>query len=96
MNEYIISLLYKSLIRPHLEYGAVIWNTKWQEEIDRIEKVQNRVTKISSLNGYNHDERNVKLKLPSLENLLKILYVLLSIIVYTLTKFVYMIIIISH
>jgi ribonuclease P/MRP protein subunit RPP40 len=30
MNEYIICLLYKSLIRPHLEYGAVIWNTKWK------------------------------------------------------------------
>ena len=26
IDEYTISLLYNSLIRPHLEYGAVIWN----------------------------------------------------------------------
>ena len=26
IDEYIIGLLYKSLIRPNLEYGAVIWN----------------------------------------------------------------------
>ena len=62
INEYITCLLYKSLIRPHLEYGAIIWNTKWQGEIDKLEKVQNRATKISSLNGYSHEERNVKLK----------------------------------
>ena len=68
IDEYIIGLLYKSLIRPHLEYGAVIWNPHWQNEIDRLEKVQNRATKIFSLKGQNKDERNTALRLATLEN----------------------------
>jgi hypothetical protein len=56
------------LVRPHLEYGAVIWNPQRQGEIDRIEKVQNRSTKIPSLYGFSHEERNLKLNLPTLEN----------------------------
>ena len=38
IDKNMIGLLYKSLVRPHLEYGAVIWNPHWQGEIDRIEK----------------------------------------------------------
>jgi hypothetical protein len=68
IDEYIIGLLYKSLIRPHLEYGAVIWNPHWQNEIDRLEKVQNRAPKIFSLKGYSKDERNTALRLLNLEN----------------------------
>jgi hypothetical protein len=68
LDKDIISLLYKSLVRPHLEYGAVIWNPQRQGEIDRIEKVQNRYSKITSLNGLSHEERNVKLNLTTLEN----------------------------
>ena len=33
-----------------------------------LENVQYRVTKISSLNGINREERNLSLKLPTLEN----------------------------
>ena len=68
LDKNIIRLLYKSLVRPHLEYGAVIWNPQRQGEIDRIEKVQNRSTKIPSLYGFSHEERNLKLNLPTLEN----------------------------
>jgi ribonucleases P/MRP protein subunit RPP40 len=47
---------------------VVIWNPRWQNEIDRLEKVQNRATKIFSLKGYSKDERNTALRLPNLEN----------------------------
>ena len=66
IDEHIISLLYKSLIRPHLEYGAVIWSPQWIREIDKLESVQHRATKIHSLVGYSQEERNFILKLPSL------------------------------
>ena len=66
IDKYIISLLYKSLIRPHLEYGAVIWSPQWIGEIDKLESVQHRATKIHSLVGYSQEERNCILKLPSL------------------------------
>ena len=68
IDEEIISLLYKSLMRPYLEYGAVIWSPRWQGEVNKLEAVQHRVTKISRLSGFNHEERNIKLKLPSLKN----------------------------
>ena len=68
IDEEIISLLYKSLVRPHLEYGAVIWSPHWQGEIDKLEALQHRATKISSLVGVSKEERNIKLRLPSLEN----------------------------
>ncbi len=51
IDEHIISLLYKSLIRPHLEYGAVIWSSQWIGEIDKLESVQHRAKKIHSLVG---------------------------------------------
>ncbi len=34
IDEHIISLLYNSLIRPQLEYGAVICSPQWIGEID--------------------------------------------------------------
>ena len=64
IDEEIISLLYKSLVCPYLEYGAVIWSPHRQGEVDKLEAVQHRATKISSLSGFSHEERNIKLKLP--------------------------------
>ena len=37
--------LYKSLVRPHLEYGNIIWGTHYKEEQKSLEKVQKRATK---------------------------------------------------
>jgi ribonucleases P/MRP protein subunit RPP40 len=56
------------LERPYLEYGAVIWSPRWQGEVNKLEAVQHRATKISSLSEFSHEERNIKLKLPSLKN----------------------------
>jgi ribonuclease P/MRP protein subunit RPP40 len=38
--------LYKTYIRPHLEFAIPVWNPYKQKDIDKLEKVQRRVTKI--------------------------------------------------
>ncbi len=58
LNETTTKLLYKSLIvRPHLEYGAVLWNPFRKGDIDFIERVQHRATKIGNLKSLKYEER---------------------------------------
>ena len=56
------SKLYKTLIRPHLEYGNIIWNPRLKKDIEAIERVQIRATKLV------HNVRNL-----SYSNRLKVL-----------------------
>jgi hypothetical protein len=46
LNETSGKLFYKALIRAHLEYGAVIWSPFRKGEIEKIERVQHRATKL--------------------------------------------------
>ena len=38
--------LYVSLVRPHLEYAVQVWNPHLQGDIDKIERVQRKATRI--------------------------------------------------
>ena len=68
LDEKMLKLLFVSLVRPHLEYAAPVWNPHWQYDKDKLEKVQQRATRVESLRGYSYEERLKKLDLLSLEN----------------------------
>ena len=60
--------IFKSLVRPILEYSNCAWNTGLQKHTDDIEKVQRNFTKnIFSVRNLCYEDRLEKLKLPSLE-----------------------------
>ena len=67
-NEDSICKLYKAFVRPHLEYGVVLWRPHWKKDIKAIESVQRRATKlIPTINRLEYTERLKKLNLTTLE-----------------------------
>ena len=63
-----ILLLYKSMIRPHLEYGNSIWGPHYRSDIVKVERVQRRMTRlISGLKDIPYQECLRALNLPSLQ-----------------------------
>ena len=65
--ENILSL-YKSLVRPHLEYCVQAWRPFLQQDIDNIERVQRRATRmISELANLEYSERLRRCNLTILE-----------------------------
>ena len=63
-----IKILYKSLIRPHLEYATVIWSPQSKRMKDAIEQVQRRATRlVVGMDKLSYSQRLRKLELPTLE-----------------------------
>ena len=61
--------LFKSLVRPLLEYGHCVWQPMDKQLCKEIENVQRRATKqLSHLKDLTYPERLRNLKLPSLEH----------------------------
>ena len=61
-------LLYKSLVRPILEYCSSIWYPLLKTDADEIEKVQRRATKIvPSISHLSYPERLLALNIPTLK-----------------------------
>ena len=60
--------LFKSLVRPHLEYASTVWCPVFKKDRVPIENVQRRATKlVSSISHLSYSERLRALGLPSLE-----------------------------
>ena len=46
MDAKMFIILYKSMVRPHLEYANCIWNPILHKDSSRTESVQRRATKL--------------------------------------------------
>ncbi len=59
--------LYKSLVRPYLEYANDVWSPRLNRNIHALEAIQRRATKlIPHLSHLWYEDRLKRLKLPSL------------------------------
>ena len=68
LDKEIFTLLYKALVRPHLEFASCIWSPQHKYNKDAIERVQRRATKlVPGLYNLSYSERLSELKLESLE-----------------------------
>ena len=60
--------LYKSIVRPHLEYYIQAWRPHLKKDIDKLERVQRRATKlIPELRILSYEDRVQQCKLTTLE-----------------------------
>ena len=67
-NKKILLNLYKSLVRPHLEFSVVAWSPHYCKDKDLVEKVQHRFTRmIPELKNKPYEDRLEQLKLWTLE-----------------------------
>ena len=63
----VIAKLYKSLVRPHLEYAIQAWSPYLQRDIDTLEKVQRRATKmVEGIEELSYEDRLEYLNLTTL------------------------------
>ena len=69
LNINTLSLLYKALVRPHLDYCAQVYSPYLKKDIDTLENVQKRATKlVPQLTKLDYDARLAKLNLQPLKD----------------------------
>ena len=60
-DKSLIIPLYKAIVIPHLEYCIQAWNPYLRKDVDMLEKIQRRATKlIPGLRDLTYEERTIK------------------------------------
>ena len=64
----IIKSLYTTFVRPHLEFSVAVWNPYLKGDIEILEKVERRATKlVPSLKNLANEDRLIAMNLTTLE-----------------------------
>ncbi|XP_072043174.1 uncharacterized protein [Amphiura filiformis] len=67
IDEDMLRTLYKTMVRPHLEYANCIWSPLHHKDNQLMEKVQRRASKLApQLKDKSYEERLRELRLPTL------------------------------
>ena len=67
LDKHNFNLLYKSLVRPHIEYGNIVWSTFQKADINLLESDQRKATCfIPKINKLDYQKILEKLNLPTL------------------------------
>ena len=67
--EYCIRTLYKSIVRPHMEYCIQSWRPYRKKDIDKLERIQRRATKMfPELRNLSYESRLLQCGLTTLES----------------------------
>ena len=67
-NWQVMLQLYRTLVRLHLEYSVQFWSPDYQNDVEALERVQKRFTRmLLGMEGISNEERLEKLGLFSLE-----------------------------
>jgi hypothetical protein len=69
-NQYVFSTLYKTLVRPIIEYATPVWSPYLAKDIVALEKVQRRASRLAlqqKRGEMPYEERCCLLKWPTLE-----------------------------
>jgi len=66
-NTDVIKKLFTALVRPHLEYANTVWHPRYNKDVEAIEKVQRRATKLlGNIKDMTYEKRLQLMNLPSL------------------------------
>jgi hypothetical protein len=64
----LVRLLYVSLVRPHLEFAVPVWNPYLRKDIEKLENIQHRATRLAPrLRKRGYEYRLEQLRLTTLE-----------------------------
>ena len=68
LDEEMMKKLIVSMIRPKLEYAAVVWSPHKKKDVRKLERIQRAATKmVPTLRDLSYEERLERLKLQTLE-----------------------------
>ena len=68
LTPHLFKKLFTSFVRPHLEYGQVIWSPKLRKHANLVENVQRRATKIvSTCRNLSYEARLEQIGIPTIE-----------------------------